>query len=350
MATKSARFVLALGVSVGIGITLFNIAGDPGTYVTPSGEQRPPTPLPRSPLKQEQQAAPRSELSTRHSSSAGAETGKAAPAPQPPRRSDLFVEVRHGEVTLQAENQSLKKVLEALAHESGVQINSQLIGDRPLSITLVRVPLDRALQTILEFEDSFFAFASHGQAPVTVEAVWVVPAGTGGTWPPQTAGCLRDLASLELQLASAHSHQRAEAVETLIDLRGPEAAQTVVRSLADRDDNVRYRILQKAHGAGLVLPPEVLENLVRHDRSELVRMLAIDAIGNHPSMDARDKMTFARSAVNDSSPAVQTRASELFSHLESAALLREQDDWAYEEAHEGQTGGLEDESTGAPAE
>jgi hypothetical protein len=346
MTKKFLVSAFATCVSIGAGITVFNICSDTGTYTVPPRPYQS-TAIPEPSLKREQRTDSRPKLSTQNNPlpKAGAVT---TPVSRPRRQSDLFVEVTHGEVTLHAENQSLKKVLEALAHESGVQINTQLIGDRPLSIELVRVPLDRALQAILDSEDSFFAFASRGQPHVTVKAVWVVPAGTGGQWPPQTSGCTRDLSAIEQQLASAYASQRAEAIESLIDLQGPEAAPTVVRALADQDDDVRYRALQKASGAGVVLPPEVLGKLVQHDRSELVRMMAVDAIGNHPSMDTHDKMTFARYAINDGSPAVQTRASEIVSHLETAPLMREQEEWLYDEAYRGQAEEFQDEDAPIP--
>ena len=270
--------------------------------------------------------------------------------PQRYHQNDLSVEVTHGEVTLHAENQSLKKVLDMLAYESGVRINTQLIGDRLLSVEIIRTPLDRVLQTILTSEDSFFAFESYSQSHVALKAVWVVPSGTGGQWPPQTSGCMNDLSTIEQQLASAHSSQRAEAIETLIDLQGPEAVPAVVRSLEDQNDDVRYRALQKAYRAGVVLPSEVLGALVQHDPSELVRVMAVEAMGNHPSMDTHDKMILARAAINDGSPAVQTRASEIISHLEATPFMREQDEWLYDEAYQEQTEELQDENMNTQAE
>jgi hypothetical protein len=346
MTTIFARFTLALCASIGACILLFNSTNDPGTHTTPSSKQPPSTVLPQSPLKQYTNA--KSKPSMRHGSPDNPGAKKVAPAPQASRQNDFFVEITNGEVTLHAKNQSLKKVLEALARASGVQINSQLIGDRQLSIELVRVPLDRALQAILQFEDSFFAFTSHEQSQVTVKAVWVVPAGSGGTWPPQTAACLREAAALEQQLASTSPSQRADAIETLIDLQGPEAVQAVVRSLADHDDDVRYRALQKAYGVGVVLPPEVLGQLAQHDRSELVRMMAVDAIGHHPSLDAHDKLAVARSAINDNSPAVQTRASEIVSHLEAASFMQEQDAWLHDDAQRTQSKEFQGENSALP--
>lgn len=348
MTKKFLASAFATCVSIGAGIIVFNICSDPGTYTALSQpHQSAATPEPSS--KREPRTDSRTKLSAQNNllPKAGAVITS---VPRPRRQSDLFVEVTHGEVTLHAENQSLKKVLEALAHESGVQINVQLIGDRPLSIELVRVPLDRALQTILSSEDSFFAFESHGQSPVALKAVWVMPIGTGGQWPPQTPGCTHELSTIEQQLASAHPSQRAEAIEALIDLQGPDAAPAVVRSLEDQNDDVRYRTLQKAYRAGTVLPPEVLATLVQHDRSELVRMMAVETIGNHPSLDAHEKMVIAREAINDGSPAVQTTASELLSHLQSAPLLREQDEWLYEEARREQPDEFRDMDSSEQAE
>jgi hypothetical protein len=309
-----------------------SIRNDMLSHTAPPRERHQSTVTRELPLGRQRRAEPRPKNSEQSNPTPKADTALVEPSPQPRIHSGLYVEVQHSDVTLRAENQSLKKVLEALAHKSGIQINAQLIVDRPLSIQLVRVPLDRALQTILEFEDSFLAFESRGQANVALKAVWVVPAGTGGKWPPQTSACARELSEIEQQLASAHSSQRAEAIETLIDLQGPDAAQAVVQSLRDQDDDVRYRALQKAYVAGLALPPEVLAGLVQHDNSELVRMMAVEAIGAHPSINEQDKMAFARYAISDGSPAVQTRASELLSHLESAPLMREYEELLYDEA------------------
>jgi HEAT repeat protein len=289
-------------------------------------------------LKGKQSAEPRFKNNKQYSPTPKDGIAIVEPSHQPHLLDGLYVEVQQGGVTLRAENQSLKKVLEALAQKSGVRINTQLITDRVLSIQLVHVPLDRALQTILEFEDSFLAFEHRKEAPAALKAVWVLPAGAGGTWSSHTSACSRDLSELEQQLTSVQSRQRAEAIETLVDLQGPDAAPAVVQSLGDHDENVRYRALQKAHGVGLALPPEVLTELVQHDSSALVRMMAMEAIGNHPSIDEQDKMAFARYAINDGSPAVQTRASELLSHLEFAPLLREQDQALSDEAEQEMSG------------
>ena len=246
----------------------------------------------------------------------------------------LYVEVQHRLVTLRADNHSLKQVLAALAQESSVPINTHLITDRPLSLQLARVPLDRALQAILAFEDSFFAFENRGEATAALKAVWVVPTGTGGTWHPQTATGARKLSELAEQLTVAHASQRAEALETLIELQGPEATEAVVQALRDHDDTVRYRALLKAQGAGLALPPEVLTDLVQHDSSELVRMMALEAIGTHPSLTEQDKLAVAQDAIGDVSAAVQTRAGEIVSHLEAAPLIRELEQELYDEAHQ----------------
>ena len=52
------------------------------------------------------------------------------------------------------------------------------------------------------------------------------------------ARCSRELSELEQQLAAEQASQRAEALETLIDLQGPDASQAVMQSLGDRDDDL----------------------------------------------------------------------------------------------------------------
>jgi len=337
-------------VAIGLGVTLFNMWSDIISHSAPRGEQYHPTTTRDLTLASEQIVGPELQKSKQPVPTPKADAVMGEPSHEPHPNGSLYVDTQRSEVTLRAENRSLKQVLENLAHKSGIQINTQLIADRPLSVQLVRVPLDRALQTILEFEDSFLAFENQGKANAALKAVWVLPAGTGGSWLPQTSKCSRELSELEQQLAAEHPSQRAEALEALIDLQGPDASQAVVQSLGDRDDDVRYRVLLKAHGAGLALPPEVLANLVQHDSSELVRMVAVEAIGNHPSIDEQDKIAFAQYAIDDVSPAVQTRASEILSHLESAPLVREQEQMLYDEAKQEILYELPDESISGQGE
>lgn len=281
-----------------------------------------------------QHTRPRFTRSTQSRATAKADAGIGASSHEPRPPGSLYVEVRRGAVTLRADNHPLKQVLAALAQESGIPINTHLIADRPLSLQLNHVPLAHALQVILAFEDSFFAFENRGEATAALKAVWAVPVGTGGTWQPQTAVCMRELSELAQQLTAEQASQRAEAIEALIELQGPDAAETVVQALRDHDEAVRYRALLKAQVAGLALPPEVLANLVQHDGSELVRMMALEAIGTHPAIEEQDKVAVAQDAINDVSPAVQTRAGEIFSHLEAIPLVREQEQELYDEVYQ----------------
>ena len=333
MTKKFLISVIILGVSLGVGAMLVGIRNDMISHPAPPRERHRATATSDITPAGKQNTESRAKNNPQRSPTPKDVATRVEPSHQPRPHSSLDVEVKGGDVTLRVENQSLKKVLGVLAQESGIQINAQLIADRPVSIQLIRVPFDRALQTMLEFEDSFFAFANQGTANVALKAVWVLPAGTGEAWLPQTSTCSHELSELEQQLTSAQASQRAEALETLIDLQGPNASQVVVQALGDQDDDVRYRVLRKVHVTGLALPPEVLSDLVQHDSAELVRMMAVEVIGNHPAIDEQDKIAFARYAISDVSPAVQTRASEILSHLESAPLIREQDQMLYDEAN-----------------
>ncbi len=302
-------------MTIGAAITLSGVRDDADPGTEPSGGRHEPTPIRRAashPLR-------KPVTNTRASRVAVPEpdTPIGYPSFRQTHEPDLYIEVSHGDVSVRAVNRSLKEVLEAIAQKSGMQIDAQMIADRPLTIQLDGRPVDQALRDMLVREDVFFAFQNRGSSDSALTAAWVLPAGTAETRLPNVAACPREVADLEDRLTAEASNQRAEAIEALIDLQGSDALPAVVRSLADQDDEVRYRALEKAHVAGLSLPPDVLAHLVENDSSELVRMMAIEAVGHHPSIDAQEKMALARYAIHDTSPAVQTRSSEILSHLET---------------------------------
>lgn len=304
-------------MTVGVATTLLRARDDAGPRAEPSGARHEPTPIRRATSQRDPLRKPLTNTRGSHIAIPEPDTTIGYPSFRQTHEPDLYVEVGHGDVTVRAVNRSLKEVLEVIAQKSGMQIDAQMIADRPLTIDLDGRPVDQALRDMLVREDVLFAFQNRGSTDKALTAAWVLPGGTAGTRLPNVAACPREVADLEDRLTAEASSQRAEAIEALIDLQGPDALPAVVQSLADQDDEVRYRALEKAHVAGLALPPEVLASLVEKDTSELVRMMAIEAVGYHPSIDEQDKIALARVAINDSSPAVQTRSSEILSHLET---------------------------------
>lgn len=318
-------------ILIGLDNYIFSIPDDMVPSTIHPAEQNPLPPIHDIVLDKKKTNEPKLENNEHHVSTPPENNPTVQwPSYGPSTDNNPYLDVQGGYVTLHVEKKSLKRVLEDLARESGVQINAQLVVDRPLSIHLVHVPLSHALQTILEFEDSFFAFENQGKANIALKTVWLLPAGSGGTWLPKTPACSQELSKIETQLHAEQSSQRAEALEALIDLQGPDVLQAVVQSLEDQDDDVRYRALLKAHIAGLTLPPEVLTKLIQYDNFDKVRMMALEAVGNHPSIDEQDKITSAQYAINDSSPAVQTRAGEILSQIELGPLIRKQEQDLYE--------------------
>jgi HEAT repeat protein len=125
---------------------------------------------------------------------------------------------------------------------------------------------------------------------------------------------------------------RIDALIKLVDLQGSEALPTVIEALADSDETVRQFSLEKSEAAGLLLPPELLTDLVVRDSSERVRMLALHAVGNHPLIDEREKIVLVQYTINDPSPMLQMTASEILSQIENASLMREEDQRIRDEA------------------
>src|SRR5262249_31993691 len=163
MAKKFLLPTILVGVTIGLGTTLFSLWSDEIDPPAPSQTQYHAMP-PRDRTGQREQGAQSQVKSSKESRTPPQETTVIGAPSRPPRLPEsLYVEARNGLVTLRAEHHSLKEVLAMLAQESGVQINTDLISDRPLSLALVGVPLERALSAILQFEDSFFAFESRSQ-------------------------------------------------------------------------------------------------------------------------------------------------------------------------------------------
>lgn len=137
---------------------------------------------------------------------------------------------------------------------------------------------------------------------------------------------------LYAQLGAAEPQVRIDALIKLVDLQGSEALPTVIEALADSDETVRQFSLEKSEAAGLLLPPELLTDLVVRDSSERVRMLALHAVGNHPLIDEREKIVLVQYTINDPSPMLQMTASEILSQIENASLMREEDQRIRDEA------------------
>jgi hypothetical protein len=93
-------------------------------------------------------------------------------------------------------------------------------------------------------------------------------------------------------------------------LRRDEASRNLVwnalRGGTENDEEFRQRLLTHALNEGIDLPPGLLTDLVRADPSEMIRLLALDALANHP-----EGMEAATTAAADTSRMVRERAEQI---------------------------------------
>jgi HEAT repeat protein len=98
----------------------------------------------------------------------------------------------------------------------------------------------------------------------------------------------------------------------------------VLQALRDPDEQVRYQALAKAQSFGVVLPEDVVRDLVQYDSSPVVRFFAVEALINlfeNVSLpNQRNSLrAIAESALNDLDPHVRQRAEEVLAQLDNAS-------------------------------
>ena len=110
------------------------------------------------------------------------------------------------------------------------------------------------------------------------------------------------LSALNAQVAGAAPGSGAGAVPEL---------DTVMRGLADADENARQQALVTVQSYGLPVAPENLERILMNDASEAVRVIALDALAVNVEIDPDRIRTVLEWATRDPSPLVQERAAVL---------------------------------------
>ena len=93
-----------------------------------------------------------------------------------------------------------------------------------------------------------------------------------------------------------------------------ELVWAALRGATESDEDLRQRILASAMNQSVDLPPDLLADLALVDGSEVLRVLALDALADGPRSE-----DVAVTAASDPSPMVRQRAEEI---LEAKAANR----------------------------
>ena len=237
------------------------------------------------------------------------ETEPAAAAPK------VVVTITGAQATIVAANQPLSKVLDEISRDARIAFaEDPAIGESLVSIEIRDVPLDQALRTLLKDFDVFFYYhAPANGAASALEAVWIYPKDRGEGLEPVPPEKWASTIELKGRLTSKDPTVRADAIEALVARDRNGAAGAVLKALRDSDEQVRTQALYAANSNGINLPAETLLTLARSDSSATVRVLALSGLEGHP-----EASTAARDALQDPSPFVRSKATEMLSALEPA--------------------------------
>ncbi len=244
----------------------------------------------------------------------------ASPAPQSssPPEAQPQIAFKDGLLTLRAKDRPLTWLLNEISREAGVAVvMAEGVGEERLSIDFKNLPAEEALRQLLQGYDAFFFYSAEGMTPTSLRVVWVYPKGQGRGLQPIPPEKWLSTKEVEERLGDPDPDVRARSIEALIDRKGNQALEVVLKALGDQEARVRTQALYHAISAGLELPESVLIDLALADNSPSVRFLALDALATGP-----EAHWVAQRALNDPSPHVQQRAQEILKGLEAASQPR----------------------------
>src|SRR5688572_7565816 len=183
------------------------------------------------------------------------------------------------------------------------------IDQDPVSVDLRGMPIDRAVRELLKNYDAFFFYGGPTAAATELRGIWVYPKGTASMLrpvPPEAWAPSDDLTAL---LPKSDAATREQIYESLMSRPDPESRETVLQALrgaTEADAELRERILSSAISRGLPFPPQLLRDIALADRSETMRLIALDALAFED-----DASQVAQGALADPSEAVRDRAAEI---------------------------------------
>lgn len=218
-----------------------------------------------------------------------------------------FIRIAQGRVSLHLESQSLLNSLNEVSRLSETTIVAA-INDRKISAIFENLPVDQAVRELARGYDFFVYYDGGTGVP---KSMWIYMPGEGNNIAPISDRSWMTDPEVRVRLVDADPEVRARAIETIIDRAGSRAMDWIVTALRDQSDIVRYRTLQKTVEASVVLPMDVLRDILRHDPSALARFIALNALEVGATSDPYSASEAVRMVLNDPDEAVKSHAHEL---------------------------------------
>lgn len=238
-------------------------------------------------------------------------------------------ETRAGQMKLTFEKERLSVSLDqcplgGVLEEVQARTRVVLIAANEVSAELISAefrdqPLEQGLRRLLGSYDLFFFYGATKDAPSSLRTVWIYPRGSASTLRPVPPELWANAKDIEAVLSETDPQLREKAYDALMARPDRRSRDLVLRALVgdtERDDALRQRLFSAANSRGFVVPPDVLAQLARWDRSPVIRWMALDTLA---TSDAA-KPT-AQAALTDPDESVRERAKQILEQFESAGRV-----------------------------
>ena len=230
-----------------------------------------------------------------------------APAAQALSQQGPLLIVKAGSLTVQAQNVSLRGLVENVAREARIAVQwAGEVEDQKISVEYKDFPLEAALQQILKEFDAFYFFGVNDKPPATLQVIWVYPKTKGRAFEPVPPEQWASTKELKERFASEDPETRADAIAALVERLGEGAQAEVLDAIRDPDPAVRNSALYESMDLGMTLPQETLAIMAGSDENSFARFLALGGLSGN-----RDMQGVVEHALNDPDQYVQAKAREI---------------------------------------
>lgn len=230
----------------------------------------------------------------------------------------LSISARRGRLTMHVDKAPLPAVLDELSRQTRITVT---IGEgldlEVVSAEVNNVAIEDGVRQLLARYDSFLYYTPDRRGQSALSAVWVYPKGTAATLRPVSADAWASAGDLDAARNDRDPAVRERAYDALMsrpDRHSQNLVALAIQGASETDTGLRERLLSSAISRGVLLPREMLADLVRADAAESIRLMALEALSGDPA--SRD---VGVAALNDASELVRERAKDFLAELDIMA-------------------------------
>ena len=228
------------------------------------------------------------------------------------------ISMKNGHLTLKIMNRAISTVLGLITQETHIPIvdTEGALKDKAISLDFQNQSFGGALKLLLRDYDVFYLYSSDGDAPATLQHVWVYAKGQGQNIDPVPFEACASSKELRAMAGSSDPDQRGRALETLLAREGNKAQDLVMQGLNSSNSQDRNLALYYAMENGVEIPTTTLTSLAVGDNSPAIRAMALEALAGRNPQQTEWVLV---QALSDPDTTVRARAKEMMQQLHAHA-------------------------------